>query len=220
MNLQEFWNGFKQSKIAVNTRTQQEYNRFLQLFDREELKRSDLPINNWPLFENETTMVYDGCLYAGKADFRKEEGYEIILFEQLQGMINEMFGFARAIKSYCDGRGCTSCIFYCDCECECGVGNPNHWDLSSQKEYAPKLRTEEKESLKKIVEKCKWLACDKPGAVYAYANKPKRDDSLGSWHDCAIDGAFMYVVNKAIIPSLFEWCKWEDEPWYIPDLLG
>lgn len=78
----------------------------------------------------------------------------------------------------------------------------------------------EKDALKKIPVEYKWLACDKPGAVYVYANKPKRDDSLGSWHDCANDGAFMYVVNKAIIPSLFEWCKWEDEPWYIPDLLG
>lgn len=217
MNLQEFWNGFKQSKVAVNVKTQEEYNRFLQLFDREGLKRSDPPINSWPLFENKTTMIYDGCLYAGKAYFCKVEGYEIILFEQLQGMINEMFDLARTIKSYCDGRRCTSCIFYCDCGC--GVGNPNYWDLS-QKEYVPKLRAEEKESLKKIVEKYKWIACDKRGAVYVYANEPKRDDSLGSWHDCTIDGAFMYVVNKAIIPSLFEWCKWEDEPWYIPDLLG
>lgn len=77
----------------------------------------------------------------------------------------------------------------------------------------------EKDALKKIPVKYKWIACDKCGAVYAYASKPKRDDNLGSWHDCAKDGAFMYIVNKTIIPGLFEWCKWEDEPWYIPDLL-
>ena len=214
MNLQEFWNGFKQSKVAVNVKTQEEYNRFLQLFDREGLKRSDPPINNWPLFENETTMIYDGCLYVGKAYFCKEEGYEIILFEQLQGMINEMFDLARTIKSYCDGRRCTSCIFYCDCGC--GVGDPNNWDLS-QKEYVPKLRAEEKESLKKVGEKYKWLTCDKNGVVYAHANKPLRDDGLGVWHDR--DDNSLFLVNKAVIPSLFEWCKWEDEPWYIPDLL-
>lgn len=218
MNLQEFWNGFKQNKIAVNTRMQQEYNRFLQLFDREGLKRSDPPINNWPLFENETTMVYDGCLYAGKADSCKEVGYEIILFDQLQGMINEMFDLARTIKSYCDGRRCTSCIFYCDCECECGVGNPNDWDLSSQKEYAPKLRAEEKENLKKVGEKYKWLTCDKNGVVYAHANKPLRDDGLGVWYDR--DDNSLFIVNKAVGSTLFAWCKWEDEPWYIPDLLA
>lgn len=78
----------------------------------------------------------------------------------------------------------------------------------------------EKDALKRIPVKYKWLACDKPGAVYAYANKPKRDDSLGSWHDCANDGAFMYVVNTSVFPSLFQWCKWDGEPWYIPDLLG
>lgn len=215
MNLQEFWNGFKQSKVAVNVKTQEEYNRFLQLFDREGLKRSDPPINSWPLFENKTTMIYDGCLYAGKAYFCKEEGYEIILFEQLQGMINEMFDLARTIKSYCDGRRCTSCIFYCDCEC--GVGNPNHWDLS-QKEYVPKLRAEEKESLKKVGEKYKWLTCDKNGVVYAHAKKPLRDDGLGVWHDR--DDNSLFIVNKAVVPTLFAWCKWEDEPWYIPNLLG
>lgn len=217
MNLQEFWNGFKQSKVAVNVKTQEEYNRFLQLFDREGLKRSDPPINSWPLFENKTTMIYDGCLYAGKAYFCKEEGYEIILFEQLQGMINEMFDLARTIKSYCDGRRCTSCIFYCDCDCECGVGNPNHWDLS-QKEYVPKLRAEEKESLKKVGEKYKWLTCDKNGVVYAHAKKPLRDDGLGVWHDR--DDNSLFIVNKAVVPTLFAWCKWEDEPWYIPNLLG
>lgn len=215
MNLQEFWNGFKQSKVAVNVKTQEEYNRFLQLFDREGLKRSDPPINNWPLFENETTMIYDGCLYAGKAYFCKVEGYEIILFEQLQGMINKMFDLARTIKSYCDGRRCTSCIFYCDCGC--GVTNPNNWDLS-QKEYVPKLRAEEKESLKKVGEKYKWLTCDKNGVVYAHANKPLRDDGLGVWHDR--DDNSLFIVNKAVVPTLFAWCKWEDEPWYIPDLLG
>lgn len=78
----------------------------------------------------------------------------------------------------------------------------------------------EKDALKKIPVEYKWIACDKCGAVYAYANKPKRDDNLGAWHDCAKDGAFMYVVNTSVFPSLFQWCKWEDEPWYIPDLLG
>ena len=78
----------------------------------------------------------------------------------------------------------------------------------------------EKDALKKIPVEYKWIACDKCGAVYAYANKPKRDDNLGAWHDCAKDGAFMYVVNTSVFPSLFQWCKWEDEPWYIPNLLG
>lgn len=77
----------------------------------------------------------------------------------------------------------------------------------------------EKDALKKIPVKYKWIACDKCGAVYVYANEPKRDDELGSWHDCAKDGAFMYVVNTSVFPSLFQWCKWDGEPWYIPDLL-
>ncbi len=219
MNLQEFWNGFKQSKVAVNVKTQEEHNVFLELFDKEGLKRSsEEPKNNWPLFESEATFSYHDVLHISKASYYKENGYQIILFEQLQGMINEMFGFARAIKNYCDGRGCTSCIFYCDCECECGVGNPDYWDLSSQKEYAPKLRTEEKESLKKVGEKCKWFTCDKNGVVYAHANKPLRDDGLGVWYDR--DDNSLFIVNKAVVPTLFAWCNWEsEEPWYIPDLL-
>ncbi len=92
-------------------------------------------------------------------------------------------------------------------------------DILDLKDDNQNLTDLEKGALKNIPVEYKWLACDKPGAVYAYANEPKKDDSLGSWHDCANDGAFMYVVNKKVFPSLFQWCNWDGEPWYIPDLL-
>lgn len=81
----------------------------------------------------------------------------------------------------------------------------------------PVLTDSDKEALEKVPDKYEWLACDKNGYVYAYGNKPERDAGLEVWHNA--DDVLLYIVNKNVLPSLFAWCSWEDEPWYIPVLL-
>lgn len=85
------------------------------------------------------------------------------------------------------------------------------------KQSKPNLTDLDKAALKAILPAYKWVTCDRNGVVYAHANKPLRDGGLGVWYD--LDDNSLFLVNRAVVPSLFAWCKWDDEPWYIPDLL-
>lgn len=86
------------------------------------------------------------------------------------------------------------------------------------KQSKPNLTDLDKAALKAVLPAYKWVTCDRNGVVYVHANKPFRDGGLGVWYDRKDNSSFL--VNKAVVSVLFEWLRWEDEPWYIPDLLG
>ncbi len=81
----------------------------------------------------------------------------------------------------------------------------------------PNLTDLDKEALKRVLPEFKWIACDENGVVYAHAHMPLRDEELGVWYEH--EDASLFLINKDIVQRLFQWCKWEGEPWYIPDLL-
>lgn len=81
----------------------------------------------------------------------------------------------------------------------------------------PTLTNQETAALKVLMLEYQWLACDKNGVVYAYKHKPVKDDGLEIWYEKEDESLFL--INKKIIQNLFQWCIWEDEPWYIPRLL-
>lgn len=80
---------FKNEKIAINTKTQEEYNELMKLLEKEDLRWEfnvkSTEINLWNIYKNETCITYDcsGDLmleYCSKK-FYKENGYEIISYQ-------------------------------------------------------------------------------------------------------------------------------------------
>lgn len=73
---------FKNEKIAINTRTQQEYDNLMRFFDSEEIKWIFSVATAWSVFklyEKETCLAFDGNLHYCSKKYYKEQGCKIIL---------------------------------------------------------------------------------------------------------------------------------------------
>jgi len=79
------------------------------------------------------------------------------------------------------------------------------------------IKESDKEILKRVYPKYQWLARDKNGVLYAYENKPEKDEPLEVWF--TRDDNSMFMFSSVVLPDLFQWSKWEDEPLHIADLL-
>lgn len=72
-------------------------------------------------------------------------------------------------------------------------------------EVAKNLTEEELTILNSIDKKYKWLARDKDGVLYLFANKPAKDKSSNQW-----DGSGDAIKFSMFVENIFQDIKWED----------
>lgn len=134
--------------------------------------------------------------------------------QEIQSVISRFIADAFRIKKWCKKHKCEDCILhhnYPICTVSSIFGtSPNVW------ESEPEVTDDDKAILRNIPKEYKWIGCDKGGEIWVYESKPSKGEC--AWHS---GGKAGMLLNKNVLPSLFQWCTWEDEePWYIPDLLG
>lgn len=123
---------------------------------------------------------------------------------------------ALAIKNWCaeQKRGCRSCELYRKCPFLGCDKAPTDWEI------IPEITDDDKVILRNIAKEYKWITRDKDGDVAVFSNKPIRSNFLGKWGRNCENELGVDLIKQCAFPDLFAWLRWEDEPWYIPDLIG
>ena len=111
--------------------------------------------------------------------------------------------------AYCSKIKCAECMFLKSCREETTM----EWAKSEYIEK-PKISESDRRFLDYIPDKYKYMARDERGALFAYINKPRKDNVCCSWFSDA---------HEMVIPSdykvAFPMVEWDDEePWAIEDL--
>ena len=131
--------------------------------------------------------------------------------QEIQSVMSRLKAEASKMKKWCKKHKCKECVLHPNCTASSIFGrSPNAWEIE------PEVTNDDKAILRNIAEAYKWIACDMNGEIWVHESKPSKGECI--WHS---GGKMGKALNKNMLPNLFRWCSWEDdEPWYIPDLLG
>lgn len=111
----------------------------------------------------------------------------------------------------CRGFNCDYCLFKSDCY---GSESRKKW-LEAEYQEAIHLTDDEIVILKNIDKQWKWIARDKNGKLFLYANKPCKSEAGEGWFYRT--GDFDSLI---FFDHLFQFVNWEDEePYSIGELL-
>lgn len=135
--------------------------------------------------------------------------------KEIQSVMSRFKAEALRIKKWCKERKCDECAFGYHCSVVSMFGRaPENWDVE------PNITDDDKVILRNIAKEYKWIARDRDGDVAIFSSKPIRSNFLGKWGRNCEDELGVDLMKQGVFSNLFAWIQWEDEPWYIPDLLG
>ena len=115
--------------------------------------------------------------------------------------------------TFCDSFKCDMCKFYVPTgDKSCGIRR-YEWAESEYVEKKPTITSREKNFLDALLllSNC-YIARDEDNSLYVYYDKPIRDNKL--W----ISDYACHDLPKDMYGSMFDFIKWEEEPWSIKDL--
>lgn len=108
----------------------------------------------------------------------------------------------------CRGSICDDCLFKSNCNSE----SINQW-LEAEYQEPIHLTDDEKVILKNVDKNYRWIARDRSEELFAYADKPCKNDEKNYWNCCK-------HVSLCVFSHLFQFIKWSDEePYNIDELL-
>lgn len=89
----------------------------------------------------------------------------------------------------------------------------------SESEYVekPTITSREKNFLDALLSSCKYIARDINNDLYIYYNKPRRN-SMNMNEYWITDDSNCFYVSRDMYGDMFNFIKWEGEPWCIDDL--
>lgn len=119
-------------------------------------------------------------------------------------------------------------ITFCDCfKCDMCKFNDSTGEKScrtkryewSESEYVekPTITSREKNFLDALLSSCKYIARDINNDLYIYHNKPRRN-SMNMNEYWITDDSNCFYVSRDMYGDMFNFIKWEGEPWCIDDL--
>lgn len=119
-------------------------------------------------------------------------------------------------------------ITFCDCfKCDMCKFNDSTGEKScrtkryewSESEYVekPTITSREKNFLDALLSSCKYIARDINKDLYIYYNKPRRN-SMNMNEYWITDDSNCFYVSRDMYGDMFNFIKWEGEPWCIDDL--
>lgn len=119
-------------------------------------------------------------------------------------------------------------ITFCDCfKCDMCKFNDSTGEKScrtkryewSESEYVekPTITSREKNFLDALLSSCKYIARDINNDLYIYYNKPRRN-SMNMNEYWITDDSNCFYVSRDMYGDMFNFIKWEGEPWCIDDL--
>ena len=119
-------------------------------------------------------------------------------------------------------------ITFCDCfKCDMCKFNDSTGEKScrtkryewSESEYVekPTITSREKNVLDALLSSCKYIARDINNDLYIYYNKPRRN-SMNMNEYWITDDSNCFYVSRDMYGDMFNFIKWEGEPWCIDDL--
>lgn len=119
-------------------------------------------------------------------------------------------------------------ITFCDCfKCDMCKFNDSTGEKScrtkryewSESEYVekPTITSREKNFLDALLSSCKYIARDINNDLYIYYNKPRRN-SMNMNEYWITDDSNCFYVSRDMYGDMFNFIKWEGEPWLIDDL--
>lgn len=119
-------------------------------------------------------------------------------------------------------------ITFCDCfKCDMCKFNDSTGEKScrtkryewSESEYVekPTITSREKNFLDALLSSCKYIARDTNNDLYIYYNKPRRN-SMNMNEYWITDDSNCFYVSRDMYGDMFNFIKWEGEPWCIDDL--
>lgn len=124
----------------------------------------------------------------------------------------------------CDEIPCGSCIFD---DCDKYIKHIGHlqsygdklheWAESEYVESKPTITSREKNFLDAFLSNCIYIARDINNDLYIYYNKPRRN-SMNMNEYWITDDSNCFYVSRDMYGDMFNFIKWEGEPWCIDDL--
>lgn len=119
-------------------------------------------------------------------------------------------------------------ITFCDCfKCDMCKFNDSTGEKNcrtkryewSESEYVekPTITSREKNFLDALLSSCKYIARDINNDLYIYYNKPRRN-SMNMNEYWITDDSNCFYVSRDMYGDMFNFIKWEGEPWCIDDL--
>lgn len=135
--------------------------------------------------------------------------------QEIQSVMSRLKAEALRMKRWRKKHKCKECVLHPNCTASSIFGaSPNVWEIE------PEVTDDDKAILRNIAKEYKWITRDRDGDVAVFSDKPIRSNSLGKWGRNSEDDLGIDLIKQCAFPNLFAGLQWEDEPWYIPDLIG
>lgn len=118
----------------------------------------------------------------------------------------------------CRDINCEQCLFHKgdDYGGYCDDTERIRW-VESEYVVKPTIISREKKFLDALLPSCKYIARDINNDLYIYYNKPRRNSMNMNEYWITDDSNYFYV-SKDMYGDMFNFIKWEEEPWIIEDL--
>ena len=118
--------------------------------------------------------------------------------------------------TFCDCFKCDMCKFN-DSTGEKSCRTKRYEWSESENVEKPTITSREKNFLDALLSSCKYIARDINNDLYIYYNKPRRN-SMNMNEYWITDDSNCFYVSRDMYGDMFNFIKWEGEPWCIDDL--
>ena len=118
--------------------------------------------------------------------------------------------------TFCDRFKCDMCKFN-DSTGEKSCRTKRYEWSESEYVEKPTITSREKNFLDALLSSCKYIARDINNDLYIYYNKPRRN-SMNMNEYWITDDSNCFYVSRDMYGDMFNFIKWEGEPWCIDDL--